>query len=198
MDNSERQQQEEFCSFLPGRESAGWPTSTSSGSKVSFDFLRFGGFGSEALCSGLACQPFAKADRLVQFLSGLRAVLPADDLAPASEERWGLLQKAHLYDSSRVVGPRVLSAGSAEPCRPAMSTAHKFAVASCLAFFAMAKHAALISDDECESSGSECSAQLLQTRAAKADREASVIGPCAEGQDPSIIGCLVSPEEIWF
>eukprot|EP00439_Symbiodinium_sp_Y106_P026420 s3704_g3.t1 len=67
-----------------------------------------------------------------------------------------------------------------------MSTAHKFAVASCLAFFAMAEHAALISDDECESSGSECSAQLLQSRAAKADREASAIGPCAEGQDPSM------------
>ena len=48
-----------------------------------------------------------------------------------------------------------------------MSTAHKFAVASCLAFFAMAEHAALISDDECESSGSECSAQLLQSRAVR-------------------------------
>ena len=67
-----------------------------------------------------------------------------------------------------------------------MSTAHKFAVASCLAFFAMAEHAALISDDECESSGSECSAQLLQSRAVRVLVVASLPASFAQASENRI------------
>ena len=92
-----------------GRESAGWPTLTSSGDKVSALALARAPRlrGSEALKAARVsfAKLCSKADRLVQFLSGLRAVLPADDLAPASEERRGLFQKAHLSDSYRVMGP---------------------------------------------------------------------------------------------
>eukprot|EP00439_Symbiodinium_sp_Y106_P039056 s3704_g4.t1 len=41
------------------------------------------------LQQGVSRLAYFDADRLVQFLSGLRAVLPADDLAPASEEDKG-------------------------------------------------------------------------------------------------------------
>ena len=134
-----------------------------------FDALRWSG---PVLLLPPKPQLSAKADRLVQFLSGLRAVLPANELEPASEERRVSFRKRFRSDSYRFDGLRrfkgFLSAGSAGPL-PRRDCAQVRGLASLLSPWPWQR--AALSSDECE----DAPRAALEATRARAVRTASPI-----------------------